>query len=100
MEIIQNCFLYLAVKITNPIGPTSVEELIIKIVDYVIPITGLISVAFLVYGGIQYMTAGGADDKIKSAVKTITGAIIGLIIVFAAVAIRNTVFSAIGKRDF
>jgi len=99
MNQLTNYLTKLAVNIQNPLGATdTIQELIIKIVDYVIPIAGLIAVGFLVFGGIQYITAGGQEDKIKTAMKTVTGAIIGLIIVFAAVAIRNTVFRAIGAN--
>jgi len=96
-----NFFTKLAVTINNPITPYSVRDLIIYIVDrWAIPIAGIIAVAFLVYGGVQYITAAGAEDKIKNAVRTITGAVIGLILVMAAVAIRNTVFKAIGKPPY
>jgi hypothetical protein len=34
----------------------------------------------IIVGGIQYMTAGGDESKVKDASKTLTNAIIGLVI--------------------
>lgn len=88
----------LAVKINSPLGNQSITDVFVRVVqNWAIPVAGIVAVGFLVFGGIQYITAAGAEDKIKTAQKTITGAIIGLIIVLAAVAIRATVYYAIGK---
>lgn len=100
MNNLINQIYFLALKdFTNPINDKYVEDLIVTIVDkWVFPVSGLIAAAFLVYGGIQYITAAGAEDKIKTAVKTITGSIIGLIIILAAVAIKDSVLRAIGVK--
>jgi|GEM_PF-2045302 len=101
MNQITNYLYLLAADFKSPIQDQYVEDLIVRIVDqWVFPVAGLIAVAFLVYGGVQYITAAGQEDKIKTAVRTITGAIIGLIIIFAAVAIRNTIFQAIGAQNY
>jgi len=50
-----------------------------------------IVVFLLVIGGIRWATAGGDKEVIGKTQKAITGAIIGLIIVFAAWAILNTI---------
>ncbi|PLX26575.1 hypothetical protein C0581_04045 [Candidatus Parcubacteria bacterium] len=60
----------------------------------------LISVLFfilMIYGGILWMLARGKDEQAKKALDTIIGAIIGIIIVLAAYAITNFVFSSVGN---
>ena len=41
----------------------------------------------MIYGGITWMTAGGNETTVTNAKKTITAAIIGLVIVISAYAI-------------
>ena len=58
-----------------------------------------ISVIMIIYGAIQMMTAGGSPDKISQAKKTMLYAVVGLIIVLAAVLIVNTVQRIITVRE-
>lgn len=62
----------------------------------------LVGIAFFIltiYGGFLWMTAHGNDDQIKRALKIITAAIIGLIIVMASFAITNFVFNSLGTNS-
>ena len=52
---------------------------------------GIICVAFLIYGGYQYLTSGGNDEKTKAGQKTLTNAVIGLVIVLAAAVIVSSI---------
>lgn len=72
-------------------GTSGVENLVIDILKYVLGISGLIAVVFLVIGGISYITAGGNEETTKKATRTLLNAVIGMIIVFAAYAIVITV---------
>ena len=47
-------------------------------------LAGLAATAFLVVGGISYITSSGRPDKLDSAKKIIRNALIGLVLVFAA----------------
>jgi hypothetical protein len=53
-------------------------------------LVGYISVAFIIYGGFIFMTAGGSDGAAKGRT-TLLNAIIGLVISIASVAIVNLV---------
>lgn len=44
----------------------------------------LVAVIFLIVAGYTYITAAGEADKIEKAGKTITAAIVGLVVVFIA----------------
>lgn len=59
----------------------------------------LVGVTFFIltlYGGFLWMTAHGNDETVKKALKIITSAIIGLIIVMASYAITTFIFNSLG----
>ena len=45
-------------------------------------ISSVVAIAFIVWGGVTYITANGDADKIKKGTGTIVNAIIGLVIIF------------------
>jgi hypothetical protein len=72
-----------------PIVPSdgNLLDLASKMVDTILIIISVVAVLYLIYGGIQYITAGGDADKASKGRVTITNAIIGIIIIIAAFAI-------------
>ncbi len=76
---------------TNTPQEQEVEQLIITILNYVLGISGLVAVVFLIIGGFSYITAQGNEEQTKKATSTLLNAVIGLIIIFAAFAIVYTV---------
>lgn len=69
------------------ITTTDLAQIVINITNYVLGFITLLAVLYLIYGGINYLTAGGDDTGVESAKNIITQAIIGLIIVGVAYAI-------------
>ncbi len=61
--------------------------LISKILEIAVIIGALLVFLYLVWGGIEWITAGGDSGKIEKAKNRITGSIIGLIILASVVAI-------------
>ncbi len=72
------------------IGPF-IWAIVFNVVEMLLRAAGYAAVAFIIYGGYRYMTSAGSADGIASAKKTITNAIIGLILSIAAVAIVRAV---------
>ena len=66
-----------------------------NILNTVYAFVGIVAVAFIIYGGIQYMTANGDLGKLTKAKNTIAFAVVGLIIVLLAAAITFFVTQAI-----
>ncbi len=58
-----------------------------QIVGAILALVGILFFVLMIYGGILWMTAGGNDTQVKNAQKTITAAVIGLVIVISAYAI-------------
>ncbi len=63
------------------------EQLVGRVILIVLGFVGVIFLAFMIWAGIEWMTAQGNDQKVTRAKNKITEAIVGLIIVVAAYAI-------------
>ena len=68
-----------------------IESLVVNVLNWLIGAAALVCVVMLIVGGYSYMTAGGDVNKVKTATKTLTNAIIGLVICFIAVMLVNFV---------
>jgi len=69
--------------------------LIKNIMNWMLLYGGLIAAAFIAGGGIMMILGRGNPGKITKARMWITNAIIGLLILFAAWAIINTIFTVL-----
>ena len=56
-------------------------------VNLILAIAGLVAFFFLLYGGLQWIRAGGDKEGTQKAQKRITAALIGLVIIFSTYAI-------------
>ena len=66
--------------------------------NVITPVLGLVGVIFLIlmiYGGILWMTGGGNTNQIEKARNIIIAAIIGIVIISAAYAITNFIFTSL-----
>jgi hypothetical protein len=70
--------------------------IVFNVVEMILRAAGYAAVAFIIYGGYRYMTSAGSADGMASAKRTITNAVIGLVISIAAVAIVRTVSGGLG----
>jgi len=68
---------------------TDVSKLINALLQVTLGIVGLLVFIFLIWGGVEWITAGGDKSKTESARQKITNAIIGLAIVASAFAISK-----------
>lgn len=71
------------------------ESIIGRVITMVLELLGAIFLILAIYGGYNWMTARGNEDMVEKAKKTITNAIIGLIIVLAAYAISRFIISVV-----
>ena len=74
---------------------TSINDFIIRIINILLGVVGIIAVLFLIIGGFRYVTAGGNEESAESGKKTIINAIIGIIIVILAFVIVRVVATAV-----
>ena len=77
-------------------GASRIQTVITTLINYAIGIAALVSLVYIIVGGFNYITSAGNAEKVKTAQKTITYAIIGLAVVVLAYAIRAFVFDRLG----
>ena len=65
------------------------STMVANVIQWTIGIAGVVSVVFVVYGAIAYITSSGNPDKLQRAKKSITYALIGLAIIIQFV--TNTI---------
>lgn len=76
---------------------TFVWRIVLNVVEMAVVIVAYISVFFILYGGFLYMTGGALPAQLERARKTITNALIGLVIAMAAIALNNLIFGIITR---
>lgn len=59
----------------------------LAVVDILLVVAGFMAVAFVIYGGFQYITSQGEADKTAAAKNTIINALVGLVITLLAIGI-------------
>lgn len=75
----------------NLTGTSTVEEFILSVIDNLKNILAVIAILFIVVGGIFYITAGGSEERIKTAKNIWVGSIIGLILALLAPTFLNEI---------
>ena len=68
---------------------------IFRIIQILLAVAGVVAVIFLIIGGFRYITAGGNEETAESARKTLTNAIIGIVIIILAFVIVNVIANAL-----
>ena len=81
-------------ELCNPLtGWSTIPDIAEGMLNYLLGLVGSIALLFLIIAGVMYMTAAGNEERITTAKKILTGALIGLAIVLLAysllVEIRN-----------
>jgi hypothetical protein len=87
---------YAANEIVNPALPSNIQAMtpasglafyIAILWRSVVTLGGVAFIIFLIWGGIEWLTAGGDKGKIETAQKMISNALIGLVILIGSYAI-------------
>lgn len=71
--------------------PQDAGKIILALVEIMLRVGGLVSVAFVIYGGFRYILSNGEPESAKGARVTIINALIGLGIAVSATAIVNLI---------
>lgn len=71
-----------------------------SILNVVMLVAALLVFAYMIWGGIEWITSGGDKSKAESARNKLTAAIIGLVIIAASYAVVTLVVQFLGFSDF
>lgn len=76
-------------------GDSTASEFVIRIINILLAIAALIAVIYLIIGGFRYITAAGNEENAEAAKKTITNAIIGIVVIILAFVIVRVIANAL-----
>lgn len=71
-------------------GDMDIRLAILLIVQNILLFVGFVFVILLIYGGYLWMTAGGNEEQLTKAKKTIVNSVIAVLIIFLSVSITYT----------
>ncbi|MDO8617371.1 MAG: pilin [Candidatus Uhrbacteria bacterium] len=80
----------------DPLGGANVPQIVARMVKYLLGFVGALFLLIFVYGGILWMTAG-SSDRVKRARKTLTYAVLGMIVVMLSYTIITIVINLSGS---
>ncbi|MCX6779024.1 MAG: IPT/TIG domain-containing protein, partial [Candidatus Magasanikbacteria bacterium] len=72
---------------------TDIRIIIAKIIRAALALLGIVVLAYTLYGGYLYLTAGGNADQVKSAKTVLKNAVIGLVIILSAFSITQFIIT-------
>lgn len=74
---------------------TFIWTIVLNVIELMLQLVGYIAVGFIIVGGFKFLTSVGSPDGIAKSRKTITNAVVGLIISLFSVAIVNVIVGAL-----
>lgn len=86
-------------SLVSPLDPSinSIEALLVAILNILIIISIPIIVFFVIYAGFMYVTAQGNQEKVKTATRSLTYAVIGAVLILGAVALTQIIRNIIAS---
>ncbi len=85
-----------SVQLSNPLGTTSVQTLIGRVIDAILGIVGSLALLMFIYGGFTWMTASGNEQSVTKGKNILMWAAVGLAVIFLSYALVKFIIKAIG----
>lgn len=85
-------------EIKGPLDPNirNLGDLISRILSFIIPLSGIVLLFVLIWGGYDYMMSQGNPEKVKTAQAKITTGIIGFVLLIASYLIVRLIAGIFG----
>ncbi|TAL50730.1 hypothetical protein EPN81_01985 [Patescibacteria group bacterium] len=84
-----------AAVLTNPLETTNINEVIGRLIQTVLGITGSVALLMFVYGGFLWLISAGVPDNVKKGKEVMKWASLGLVVIVGAYAIVKAIVSAL-----
>lgn len=84
-----------AATLTNPIGTTNFREVISRLIQAILGISGSIALLMFVYGGFLWLISAGEPEKVKKGKEVMKWAVLGLVVIVGAYTIVRAIVSAL-----
>ncbi|MDX9893412.1 MAG: LamG-like jellyroll fold domain-containing protein, partial [Patescibacteria group bacterium] len=79
------------------LGTQDLRVTIMNIIRVVLGLLGVIALVIIIYGGYVWMTAGGNAERVETAKKILTNAVIGLVIILASFSIASFIINQLNE---
>lgn len=84
-----------ACTLTNPIGATTVQTLVGRLINTAMGVVGSIALLMFVYGGFTWMLSAGNSEKVKKGTDIVVWSALGMALVFMSYALVRFVLGII-----
>ncbi|MFH0857700.1 MAG: hypothetical protein V1848_03055 [Candidatus Magasanikbacteria bacterium] len=86
---------------TTGLGNEDIRATIGSIINVALGLLGVVALVIILFAGFEWMTAGGAEDKVASARKRMVAGVIGLAIILSSYALSTFVLKELaGATNF
>lgn len=75
------------------LGVESPIVVVMKVMNWVLGLLGLVAVILIILGGFKWMTAAGSEENIKKAKKVLIAGVVGLVIILVGLGVANFVIN-------
>lgn len=75
-----------------------VGQALLRAIDWAIALSGAVALIYLIWGGLQYLTAAGNEQQATKAKTTLTWAIVGLLLIISSYALVKYFATTIGTN--
>ena len=86
---------YKSAKLDNPLGVSTVPEVISRLIKIMLGLVGTVSLVVFIYAGFLWITAQGKPDMITKGKDAMIWAVVGILVVFTSYAILKYVFDVL-----
>lgn len=73
-----------------------IVPLFANVISWLFALSGVVALFLIIYSGIKFVTSGGDPKQVEGARKTLTYAVIGLLVIFFSYLILNLVSQVTG----
>jgi cysteine-rich repeat protein len=77
------------------LGSQDIKLTIVKIINVILGLLGIVVLGIVLYGGYTYMTSAGNEEKVEQAKKILINGVIGLIIILSAFTIVSFIIKSL-----
>ena len=85
----------LAAVLSNPLGTTSIQVIIGRLIRAMLSISGSIALLMFIWGGFLWLISAGEPEKVKKGKDAMKWATFGLVVIVGAYMIVNTIVKAL-----
>jgi len=82
-------------SLNSPIGSTTVEALVGKLINTAMGVVGSLALLMFVYGGFTWMLSAGSSEKIKKGKDIVIWSALGMVLIFMSYALVRFVLETI-----